>query len=339
MTSPSPGRSALITGAAGFVGSTLTHHLLAEGWQLVGLDNLERGHASSLPLGVPLVRGDVRDTEAVHEALRRFERPPELCIHLASLILVEESVAEPEWYHDVNTVGTQVVVEACMDIGVEGVVLASSTAVLGVEQENPEALDEDATIGPESPYGLSKLEAERTLDAAAQTGRISGASLRLFNVAGAAHGCAELHDPESHLIPLALQAVRGDRDHLAIFGQDFDTPDGTCTRDYVHVLDVCEAFLRAGQRCLQRHRSGEVEHEIFHVGTGRGHSVLDVVRMCAEVVGRPVPTVNADRRAGDVPSLVCCPARLKMLLGLEPSMGLHAMVSDCAAMMDLLPDR
>lgn len=328
-------RRALITGAAGFLGSTLTHHLLAEGWEVVGLDSLARGHADALPLTVPLVRGDVRDPDAVREALRRLGRPPEVCFHLAGLILVGESVQQPDLYHHVNAAGTQVVVDACLDHGVECVAMASSAGLFGADGGGVEPLDEDAALAPGSPYGDSKLAAEQTLEAAVQTGRMACVALRLFNLAGVAYGCAERHDPESHLIPLALQALAGTRPPLAVFGRDFPTPDGTCVRDYVHVQDACEAFLRSSTRAIERQRGDAGGFDVFHVGSGRGHSVLEVVQTCEEVTGQVVPRFDAPRREGDVARLVSCPDKLRLVLGLTPDRDLRRMVADCAISMGL----
>ena len=327
----------LVTGAAGFVGSTLVRHLLQQGCQVVGLDSLERGHQESLPPHVPLVRGDVRDPAAVRAALLLFGRPPEACIHLAGLILVGESMVQPALYHDVNAVGTQVVTDACLHAGVAALTLASSAAVLGSYQPGQTRLGEAAMVAPESPYGASKLAAEDTIAAASQTGLLSSVALRLFNVAGASQGCAERHDPESHLIPLAVRAAFGELPPLRVFGTHLATPDGTCVRDYVHIEDVVEAFARATSRAVAQQASGDSTFEILHVGSGVGHSVRDVLRTVAQVLGRPVPQADDPPRLGDVPVLVANPARMRDVLDLEPDPDLARMVLDCARALDLMP--
>lgn len=297
----------------------------------MGLDDLTRGHADSLPLQVPLIKGDVRDPEAVAAALQALGRAPDAVFHLAGLILVGESVHFPELYLSVNAGGTQVVVDASVAAGVQAIVLASSAAVLGSDQGGAEQLDEDGKIAPESPYGWSKLQAEQTLAAAVATGRIGGAAMRFFNVAGASAGCAERHDPESHLIPLAIRAVWGELPPLKVFGDDFATPDGTCLRDYVHIADVVAALLAAARLTLAQTQSGDPQFQVFHVGSGRGHSVLQVLDQVEAALGQPVPHQIVGRRDGDVPALVAEPSKMRAVLGVQPSTDLAAMVNDCAA--------
>ncbi|MFZ4578332.1 MAG: NAD-dependent epimerase/dehydratase family protein [Myxococcota bacterium] len=323
-------RSALVTGAAGYVGATLVHHLLQAGTQVVGLDSLERGHADALPSWVPLVQGDVREPDTVREAILRFGRPPEACIHLAARSLVGESMIEPGRYHAVNAGGTQVVAEACLEMGVPVLTLASSAAVLGAHQAGVTHLDEDAFVHPASPHGASKLAAERTLQALAQTGRMSTVSLRLFNVAGVGYGCPERHDPETHLIPLAILAAAGRVPPLRLFGTDLPTRDGTCIRDYVHVLDVVEAMLRATARAVQLQASGESAYDLFHVGSGVGHTVREVLAVCEDVLGVPVPVDENPPRLGDVAEIVSKSDRLRQVLGIEPLADLRRMVAECA---------
>lgn len=331
-----PPRSVLVTGAAGFIGSTLVRRLLADGCLVVGLDSLERGHAEALPTTVPLIRGDVRDAEAVREAMRVFGRPPEACIHLAGLILVGESMVQPQRYHAVNAGGTQVVTEACLELGVPTLVLASSAAVLSARQGDAQVLDEDARLGPASPYGASKLAAERTVHAATQTGHLSGVALRLFNVAGAAYDCKERHDPETHLIPLALLAAMGREPPLRVFGTHLPTEDGTCLRDYVHIVDTLEVIVRATARAIRQHAQGEAGWDVFHVGTGRATSVLRVLATVAKVLGREVPTAANPPRLGDVPVLVSDPSKVRGVLGVRPDADLERMVRDAARALDLL---
>ncbi|MSP92052.1 MAG: UDP-glucose 4-epimerase [Myxococcales bacterium] len=322
-------RSALVTGGAGFIGASIVRRLQASGCAVAVLDSLERGHADAVPAGVPLVRGDVRDADAVREAVRVLGRPPDACLHLAGLILVGESVEHPAHYHDVNARGTQVVADACLDLGVPAFCLFSSAAVLAPAAGTDARLAEDAPVRPESPYGASKQAAEATIEAAARTGRLTGVALRLFNVAGA-DGGAERHEPESHLIPLAVRAALGQSRPLQLFGTDLPTADGTCVRDYVHVRDVVDAALQATSRAVAVSLRGDGGYEVFHVGSGIGRSNREVLAAVARCLGRPVPVVEGPRRAGDVAALVADPARLRALLGIEPDPDLDRMVRDCA---------
>ncbi len=332
-TSPS---TVLVTGAAGYIGATLVRRLLADGARVIALDNLERGHAEQLPRDVPLIVGDVRDPDSVRQALGMFDRTPDACIHLAGLIQVGESTLFPQLYHDVNVVGTQVLADLCLEAGVAAFVMASSAAVLRPLEGVGDRLDEDAPVGPESPYGSSKLAGEHTLRAAAQLGRMSTVALRLFNVAGAAYGLAERHDPETHLIPLALRAAAGELPPLHVFGDDFPTPDRTCLRDYVHVRDVVEAFTRAARLAVAQTASGSAEFQVFHVGTGHGTSVNEVIAACELVLGKPVPRVVHGRRPGDVAALVSDPSKLAQVLNIHPDRDLLRMVRDAAATLGLL---
>ncbi len=326
-----PLRTALVTGAGGFVGTTLVQHLLAQGTRVVALDSFERGHRDTVPPSVHVVAGDVRDPEAVREALQACGSVPEAVFHLAALILVGESVAQPDRYLSVNAEGTRVVAEACLEVGVPALVLASSAAVLGPEQGGAEQLDESAAIDPESPYGLSKWQAEQTLAAAAATGRISTIALRFFNVSGADCGCAERHEPESHLIPLAVRAAWGDLPPLKVFGTDWPTPDGTCLRDYVHMRDVIAALIRGAKYSRATCLAGQAGHEVLHVGSGRPSSVLEVIHAVEKVMGVPVPHVLTSRRDGDIAALVAESSKMRVLLGIEPCRDLVQMVADCVA--------
>lgn len=332
---PPPFESAVVTGAAGFVGRTLIHHLLAEGVTVIGLDRLSRGRPRSLPITVPIVRSDVREAEAMREAIGRLSRPPQVVFHLAGAARIAESLTDPDRFMDINAGGTQVVVDACLDAGVECVVLASTAAVLAPPDDPLQELDEDAPVGPTTPYGHSKLAAERTVEAATSTGRCAGVVARLFNPAGAAFGCAEDHHPETHLVPLAIAAALGQRPPLKVFGDDHPTPDGTCLRDYIHIRDVCQALVRSAANRLEKHRSGRSSFGVLHVGSGVGHSVLDVVRAVETATGRKVPYELAERRAGDMAGVIACAARMQIELQVRPDPDLVAMARDAAGSMGL----
>jgi len=329
--------SALVTGAGGYVGATLCNHLLAAGVQVVGLDRLSRGRPAGLSLGVPVVQGDLTDPSAVHEAIGALPRVPVVCFHLGGAARIQDSLHAPERFARVNTGGTQVVLEACLQAGVECFVFTSTAAVLAPPSDPYELLDEDAEVGPVTPYGASKLAAEKTVEAVTDGGRMTAVIARLFNPCGAAHGVAEQHEPETHLIPLAINAAAGLRPPLKVFGTDHPTPDGACVRDYIHVGDVCEALLRAAVRRLERHRAGDTDCDLFHICSGQGRSVLDVLGAVGEALGSAVPHELAARRPGDMAALVGCPSRMELLLGLQPEVDLRVIVKDAARAMGLLP--
>lgn len=316
----------LVTGAAGYVGNTLVRELLAQGIQVAGYDSLERGHFDALPAGLPFLQGDVRDAEGVRLALELLGERPDAVIHLAALIQVGESVSMPERYLHVNHGGTEVVAEACANAGVPVLVLASSAAVLSPEQGGKQQLGEDAAIAPESPYGLSKWRAEQTLAKLTAQSGTSTVALRFFNIAGAIGSCAERHDPETHLIPLAVRAAWKELPALKVFAANAPTPDGTCLRDYLHVRTVVQALQAAAEYGMD-HRGC---CEVVHVGSGVGTSVRQVVNEVERVLGLPVPRTEAPPREGDVAFLVADSAKMTRLFGLTASTDLAAMVRDCA---------
>jgi UDP-glucose-4-epimerase GalE len=297
----------LVTGGAGYVGSHTLRRLARAGHETVVLDDLSGGHRF-LVGDAPLVQGDVCDPNVVS---RVFDArgPFDAVLHFAALISVGESVEEPERYGRVNVGGTRNLLDAARTHGVGAFVLSSSAAVYGEPETQP--IPEDAALAPVSPYGQTKLEAER----AVEDSGLPWAALRYFNACGAdpEGGLGECHDPETHLIPRALEALAGLRPSLRIFGSDWPTPDGTCVRDYVHATDLGEAHVLAVEALLAGRAVGA-----RNVGTGRGHSVREVVDAAERVVGRPVPVEEAPRRPGDAPVLVADAARLRRELGWEP---------------------
>lgn len=299
----------LVTGGAGFVGSHLVAQLLDQGQDCVVLDNLRTGHRASVPDGVPLIEADLADEAAIDRVLA--DGPWEAVFHFASLSLVGESMRDPLRYISEN-VGTGVkLIQACVRHGVPRFVLSSTAALFG----NPRAvpIEEDATIDPVSAYGDSKWMLERALRWADGVHGLRYAALRYFNAAGA-HPDGRLgedHDPETHLIPLVIDAALGRREALSIFGRDYDTPDGTCIRDYIHVCDLADAHVRV----LDRLDQGSVA---YNLGNGAGHSVLEVVAAVERVTGRRVPANFADRRPGDPPVLVAASGRIRRDTGWQP---------------------
>lgn len=297
-----------VTGGAGYIGSHMVRVLRRAGHGVVVIDDLSAGHADALPADVPLVRADVRDRSAVAAALRGHR--VEAVLHFASRIQVGESVVKPLLYWRDNLGAAIALVETALDAGVKHFVLSSTAAVYGDPVRVP--LDEDHPTAPVNPYGETKLAMERMLADYARAYGISYAALRYFNASGAdtAAGIGERHDPETHLIPIVLEAALGRRRHVTLFGDDYATPDGTCVRDYIHVLDLAEAHLVALAYLRRGGESGP-----FNLGTGQGHSVREVIDVAKRVTRRDIPVVIGPRRPGDSPELVASADRAARVLG------------------------
>jgi UDP-glucose 4-epimerase/UDP-arabinose 4-epimerase len=296
----------LVTGGAGYIGAHTAKALAEAGYTPVCYDDLSSGFREAVRWG-PLVHGDIRDRAALTQALTAHGATA--VIHFAGLIEVGRSVAEPALFHDVNVAGTQALLAAMGDAGVGRVVFSSSAAVYGQAGRSAlETISEDAPKAPASPYGETKLAGEQLLAASGLT----AVALRYFNAAGADPSglIGEAHEPETHLIPLAIAAGLGDGRPLTLFGDDFETPDGTCLRDYVHVSDLAAAHVAALEAPL-----AAGAFEALNVATGRGYSVREVVDTVAQALGRPVPHAVGPRRAGDPPSLVADPSRAREVLG------------------------
>jgi UDP-arabinose 4-epimerase len=302
----------LVTGGAGFVGSHACKALAQAGFLPVTFDNLETGHEWAVKWG-PLVRGDIRDPVALEAAMAAHA--PVAVLHFAGLIAVGESVADPARYHDYNVAGSRALLAAMAAQNVQRIVFSSSAAVYGRPDAVP--IEEHHPTRPENPYGSQKREVETMLAAAG--GGLRSISLRYFNAAGADPDgdLGEAHDPETHLIPLILQAALGTRPEIQMFGDDYPTPDGTCIRDYVHVSDLAAAHVSGIKRLLSVAEPNSAE--IFNLGSGTGHSVREVVETAVRVTGRPdIPVRVSPRRPGDVPILVASADRARQDLGWRP---------------------
>jgi len=318
----------LVTGGAGYIGSVIAARLLRAGHDVTVYDDLSRGHRAAVPPDAALATGDVCDADRLATTLA--EGRCEAIVHMAALAEVAESVDFPDRYRDVNVGGTVAVIEAALAAGLDRIVFSSTAAVYGAPDEVP--IREDASLAPTSPYGETKLAAERALfeAAAASGGRLSVAALRYFNAAGADGPRGEDHDPESHLIPLALRAVRRET-VLKVFGDDYPTPDGTCLRDYVHVVDLAAAHVAALERLPQA--AG-----VYNLGTGTGHSVLEVVRAVAPAPARTPQVEIAPRRPGDPPALVASFERAQAALAWRPERTLDHIVQDTWAWVEAHPE-
>ena len=301
----------LVVGGAGYIGSHCVRQLLAAGHRPVVLDNLSHGHRAALPEGVPLVAGEMDDQGLVRRTLR--EHRIDLVMHFAALINVGESVRQPLRYYRNNVVATLGLLEAMLAEGVRRLVFSSTCATFGIPDRMPMA--EDLPQAPINPYGQTKLDVENALRALARSDGLSFAAFRYFNAAGAAEDAAigEDHEPETHLIPLAVAAAMGHRPPLEVFGDDYPTPDGTCLRDYVHVDDLARAHIAAFDKL------GPPGTTLFYnLGTGVPTSVREVMRAVERATGKPVPHTFGPRREGDPPALYADAAKARRELGWEP---------------------
>lgn len=309
----------IVTGGAGFIGSVTADALLAAGHAVTVVDDLSTGNRGAVPGGATFHRADVTARESIEPivAAGRFDA----CLHFAAVIEAGESMRAPERFFSVNTAGTATLLEALLRHDVPRFVLSSTAAVYGEPERTP--IDEDHPVAPTNPYGESKLLIERML---AWHHRIHGlrtAALRYFNAAGASPDRAERHDPETHLIPLVLQAAEARRPFVEVYGTDYPTRDGTAVRDYVHVLDLADAHVRAVEQ-LDTH--GTIT---CNLGNGKGFTVREVIEAARRVTGRPIPAREAPRRDGDPAVLVASAGRAAEILGWRPRLTeLDTMVAD-----------
>ncbi|MDA0165360.1 UDP-glucose 4-epimerase GalE [Solirubrobacter ginsenosidimutans] len=308
----------LVTGGAGYIGSIVAQQLLARGDDVTVLDSLYRGHREAVPEGAAFVEADLLDPAAVGAVLDGggFEG----VVHFAALSLVGESVEHPERYWRGNVVGALNLLDAMRAAGVPRLVFSSTAATYG--EPAVDLITEEEPNAPVNAYGNSKLTIDRMLADEARAHGLAAVSLRYFNVAGASGRLGEDHTPETHLIPLVLQAAAGTRPSVAIFGTDYPTPDGTAVRDYVHVDDLARAHILALEKAVPG------RHDIFNLGSERGYSVREVIDTARAVTGREIVALEEDRRAGDPPQLVAANARARAGLGWAPEKSLEDMVRD-----------
>lgn len=301
----------LVTGGAGYIGSHACKALAQAGYNPVTLDNFVYGHRWAVQWG-PLVEGDLADRGLLTQVMADFRI--DAVMHFAAFAYVGESVRDPGKYFRNNVANTLGLLDAMVERGVDNIVFSSTCATYGVPDAVPIA--ETQAQQPINPYGESKLFVERALRWYAVAHRLRSASLRYFNAAGAdpAGELGEDHDPETHLIPLVLQTALGQRAEVRIFGTDYPTPDGSAVRDYIHVTDLADAHVKALDRLLDGSEGFAV-----NLGTGRGHSVHEVIAMAERVSGLPVNAIPSARRAGDPPILVAKPGLAETLLGWRPS--------------------
>jgi UDP-glucose-4-epimerase GalE len=312
----------LVTGGAGYVGSHAAKLLAETGHDVLIVDNLAEGHRRSVG-NLPLVEADLLDRNRIASLLR--EHRIDAVMHFAAFAYVGVSVKDPATYYHNNIVGSLSLLDAMRDAGVDRIVFSSSCATYGIPHKVP--ITEDHPQNPISPYGFTKLVVERALADYSHAYGLGYAALRYFNASGAAAdgSIGEDHDPETHLIPLVLQVALRQRDYVEIFGTDYPTPDGTCIRDYIHVDDLATAHVAA----LEKLKPGEALK--LNLGTGHGASVQEVVKLCHEVTGHPIPTKAAPRREGDPPALVADASAARQTLGWQARYSMREIVESAWA--------
>jgi UDP-glucose 4-epimerase len=303
------GMAILITGGAGYIGSVTTELLRARGERVVVLDNLSRGHRDAVAPEVPFYEGNAGNRELIARVVQ--EHDVDACIHFAAFAYVGESVSDPALYYENNVAQGIRLLGALVQAEVRQIVFSSTCATYGEPQRIP--IDEQHPQLPTNPYGWSKLFIERIMSDYDRSYGLKFVALRYFNAAGATPERGERHDPETHLIPLVLQAANGESDRVAVFGNDYPTRDGTCVRDYIHVSDLAQAHAQSLDYLRARNSS-----IALNLGNGQGYSVLEVVETAREVTGRPIAIEMQERRAGDPSHLVADASKAAAVLGWKP---------------------
>jgi UDP-glucose 4-epimerase len=298
----------VVTGGAGYIGSVVTEELIRDGHDVTVFDNLQKGHAGSITPPAQLVRGDLKRPQEISEVLR--QSGAEAVLHMAADSLVGESVVNPAKYYGNNVGAGLSLLEAMADQGVRRLVFSSTAAVYGEPEKQP--IKESDPLQPTNPYGETKLAFERALPWYRAAYGIESVSLRYFNAAGATSRCGEFHNPETHLIPIVLQAAARTRERVEVYGRDYPTSDGTCVRDYIHVVDLARAHIQALSILGDRSAT-------YNLGCGGdGYSVLQVIEAARKITGCEIPVSFAPRRAGDPAVLIASSERIRNELGWSP---------------------
>ena len=301
----------LVCGGAGYIGSHTVKQLLAAGEEVIIADNLSTGHRAAISPAVKFYQCDIRDKAALIKIFA--ENKIEAVFHFAAFIEAGESVKLPLKYFNNNVYGMQILLEAMTESGVDKIIFSSSAAVYGEPERIP--IDENDATVPVNPYGDSKLIMEKIIQRVSAAQGVRYVSLRYFNASGAIEdgSIGEDHHPESHLIPLILQVPLGKRDHITIFGTDYTTPDGTCIRDYIHVLDLANAHI-----CALNYLRGGGESNFFNLGSGKGFSVKEIIDAAEKVTGQKIKKELGTRRAGDPARLIASSDKARKILGWTP---------------------
>ncbi len=298
----------LVTGGAGYIGSVVCEELLQKGYKVVVFDSLENGHRKAVPENASFVHADLQDTKTLETSMK--EHRIDAVVHMAAYALVGESVADPAKYYRNNLQVGLGLLNSMNEAAIDRIVFSSTSAIYGEPERQP--IEETHLPAPTNPYGESKLAFERALHWYEKAHGICFVSLRYFNAAGATRTLGEVHDPETHLIPIVLEVATGKRAYLEVYGNDYPTRDSTCIRDYVHVVDLAEAHV------LALERMGE-SSAIYNVGCGGdGYSVAEVIAVAEQVTGRQIPVRYGPRRPGDPASLVASCEKIKQQLGWTP---------------------
>jgi len=304
-------KTILVTGGAGYIGSHVTRELIKKGYNVLILDNLSKGHKKSIPKNVKFMQVDLSDKEAISQVLN--ENRIDAVIHFAAFIEVGESVKDPSKYFNNNVVNTINLLDAMVERGVKHIVFSSSAAVYGEPKEMP--IKEDSEKHPVNPYGMTKLMVEEIMSSYDEAHGLKFIALRYFNAAGADFSgeIGEDHDPESHLIPLVLQVALDKRKEIKVFGTDYPTKDGTCVRDYIHVLDLADAHILA----LEALFKGNISNA-YNLGNGKGYSVKEVIDQARLITGKEIKSVDEKRRPGDSAFLIADYSKIRKELGWSP---------------------
>lgn len=319
----------LVTGGAGYIGSVVTEQLVNDGHRVVVYDNLAKGHLQAVIAGAEFVEGDLLEADKLRQTLD--DNRIEAVIHMAAYSLVGESCEEPSKYYRNNVVAGLVLLDAMRDCRVNRIVFSSTAATYGEPEAQP--IFESAPTNPTNPYGETKLAFERAMHWWEHAHGLRYASLRYFNAAGASEKCGEDHNPESHIIPVTLQAAAGKRTHVELYGDDYPTSDGTCIRDYIHVVDLARAHILALEVLAER--SG-----IYNLGCGgNGYSVREVIETARRVTGKEIPVRIGPRRAGDPAVLIASSNKIKSELGWQPQFqDLEVIIESAWRWMETHPD-
>jgi len=296
-----------LTGGAGYIGSIAARQLLESGHQVTVYDSLVTGHREAVPAGVEFIQGDLGDNKTLGSALEANKYAA--VMHFAAFIEAGESMVNPPKYYQNNLINSVNLIDLAVKAGIGRFVLSSTAAVY---KSSDQPLGEDSPLGPVNIYGHTKLMIEEVLEFYREIHGLRYAALRYFNAAGALPDQGEAHQPESHLIPLVLQVPLGKREDIKIFGTDYPTPDGTCIRDYIHIVDLVSAHFLALD-ALEDHKK-----LVYNLGNGKGYSVREVIETAREVTGHPIPVEETPRRPGDSPRLVASSENIKKDLGWEP---------------------